>query len=301
MIKAFPKIFAIGTDYIKDIFKNKVEITEKIDGSQFNFGKINNVLFTRSKGKEIYQENPDKMFRKASDYIISIQDKIPNNKIFYCEYLQKPRHNILVYQRVPRNNLILFGISDKTGTKFISKYGELKRYSEKLEIDVVPLIATQKIKKANDLLKFLETDSILGGSKIEGVVVKNYEKQFLLGGQPIPLMVGKYVSEKFKETHREKWGRKFTSRGKWEEFKESFKTEARWQKAIQHLKEKGELKNSPQDIGKLIKEIQEDISAEEKDDIKNFLWKEFGAEILRYSTGGFPEWYKEQILKRSFK
>lgn len=34
MIKAFPKIFSIGTDYIKDIFKEEVEITEKIDDSR---------------------------------------------------------------------------------------------------------------------------------------------------------------------------------------------------------------------------------------------------------------------------
>ena len=32
MLTAFPKIFAIGTDYIKDIFEEEVEITEKLDG-----------------------------------------------------------------------------------------------------------------------------------------------------------------------------------------------------------------------------------------------------------------------------
>lgn len=40
MIRAFPKIFAIGQRYISDIFKDEVEISEKIDGSQFCFGKI---------------------------------------------------------------------------------------------------------------------------------------------------------------------------------------------------------------------------------------------------------------------
>ena len=34
MIQAYTKIFAIGTDYIRDIFNEEVEISEKIDGSQ---------------------------------------------------------------------------------------------------------------------------------------------------------------------------------------------------------------------------------------------------------------------------
>lgn len=54
MIKAFPKIFAIGTDYIKDIFSETVEVSEKIDGSQFGFGKINGDVFMRSKGAQLF-------------------------------------------------------------------------------------------------------------------------------------------------------------------------------------------------------------------------------------------------------
>lgn len=300
MIKSFPKIFAIGTDYIKDIFNSSVEITEKVDGSQFDFGKIDGVLYFRSKGNQLYAENPDKMFNIAVDYVVSIQDKIRDNTCYFCEYLKNPRHNILKYDRVPKNNLILFGVSDNTGTFFRKTYKQLKEFADEVEIEVVPLLYKGKIKTAEELKKFLDTDSILGGTKIEGIVVKNYKNAFLLGGQPIPLMMGKYVSESFKETHREKWGSEFTARGKWQTFKDSFCTEARWNKAIQHLKEKGLLENSPRDIGKLIAEIKTDISDEEKEEIKTFLWEEFGDEILRGSTKGFPEWYKNKLLENSF-
>lgn len=34
MKPAFPKIFSLGTNYIQDIFKEEVEVTEKVDGSQ---------------------------------------------------------------------------------------------------------------------------------------------------------------------------------------------------------------------------------------------------------------------------
>lgn len=301
MIKAFPKIFTIGQDYIADIFKDEVEVTEKIDGSQFVFGKINNELYLRSKGAQLYIENPRNMFKEGIDYVVSIQDKIPDNTVFYCEYLQNPKHNILKYNRIPKNHLILFGASDITGTKFINEYSKLKEYSMILDIDVVPLLYHGKIDNIDKIKELCELESILGGVKIEGIVVKNYYRKFLLGGQPIPIMMGKYVSEKFKEVHRDRWGKEFTSKGKWEQFKESFRTEARWLKAIQHLKEKNKLENSPRDIGKIIKEIYNDIKEEEQETIKKFLWEQFGEEILRYSVKGFAEFYKEYLMKKTFE
>ena len=111
MIGAFPKIFAIGSDYICDIFKEEVEITEKVDGSQFCFGKLDGETFMRSKGKQQFVESPDKMFKEGVDYIWSIQERIPEGMAFYCEYLKKPKHNVLAYDRVPKNNLILSGAS----------------------------------------------------------------------------------------------------------------------------------------------------------------------------------------------
>jgi hypothetical protein len=299
MIRAFPKIFAVGTDYIREIFEGEVEITEKIDGSQFAFGKIDGEVYMRSKGKQQFAENPDKMFQKAVDYVLSVAHLLKDDTVYYCEYLQKNHHNALVYDRVPKNNLILFGVCDKS-QKFISDYESLKKYADELDVETIPLIFKGWIKSPDQLLEMIKQTSVLGKADMEGVVVKNYAKQFLLGGQPMPLMAGKYVSEKFKEVHRESWSG-HTCKGKWQMFKESYKSEARWQKAVQHLKENGELENDPKDIGKLLIEIQKDIGQEEKEIIKNFLWKEFCSELMRTATAGFPEWYKEQLLKRGFE
>ena len=92
----------------------------------------------------------------------------------------------------------------------------------------------------------------------------------------------------------------FKNQNKIEIFMESFRTEARWEKAIQHLKEKGELENQPKDIGKLFKEVQEDIEGEERENVKEFLWQEFKGALLRKSTAGLPQWYKEKLAKESF-
>jgi len=107
VITAFPKIFAIGTDYIRDIFCEEVEVTEKIDGSQFAFGRVNGELYLRSKGAQLYTENPEKMFAEAIAYVGQIQDRLPEGMIFYAEYLKKPKHNTLKYERVPKNHLML--------------------------------------------------------------------------------------------------------------------------------------------------------------------------------------------------
>lgn len=300
MISAFPKIFSIGQDYIRDIFKEEVEITEKIDGSQFVFGRVNGELYARSKGKQLLFEAPEKMFLLAVDYILSIEDRIPDNTVFYCEYLQKPKHNVLVYERVPLNNLALFGISHPTSHEFVSSYGDLNTSAGVLGIDVVPVLYNGLIKSPDDFLSFLERDSILGNTKIEGIVVKNYQRPFLLGGQPIPLMMGKFVSEKFKEVHRKTWGKDHTTKGRFAMFCESFQTEARWNKAIQRLRDISELENAPQDIGKLIKAIQNDIVEEEIDSIKNFLWQENRRMIMSSATRGFPEYYKKYLLEKGF-
>jgi hypothetical protein len=299
MIKAYPKIFTIGQDYIADIFKESVEITEKIDGSQFGFGKVNGELFCRSKGKQIFFANPEKMFSLAVDHVLRIESLIPDNTIFYAEYLQKPKHNILAYNRIPVNHLILFGKSG-INDAFSPAYSDLTYWAEKLNIEAVPIIYDGRIHDSNDLFDLLKTRSILGAVDVEGIVVKNYKRPFLLGGAVLPLMAGKLVSEKFKEKHEKDWKKENTGRGKWETFKEQFCTEARWEKAIQHLRDSGELENSPRDIGKLIKEIHSDVTDEHKDEILEFLWREFRRDIISASTRGFPEWYKLKLAERSF-
>ena len=301
MIKAFPKIFHIGTSFISDIFVGPVEITEKIDGSQFVFGKdLSGHLFMRSKGAQLFAENPEKMFEPAINYVLSIQQYISRNTAFYCEYLRSPKHNTLTYSRIPRNHLMLWGVSNFIGDRFTSQHTVIEEWADDLDIEPVPLLYYGEIQHPDDILKFMHKESGLGGAEAEGVVVKNYAQQFLLGGQPIPVMAGKYVSEAFKEVHRTGWAKENTAVGKWQAFKDGYATEARWAKAVQHLRDAGKLTDSPRDIGPLLKEIKDDIVAEEKEIIMEFLWKEFGPDVLRRAVAGFPDWYKQQLLMNAF-
>lgn len=297
-IPSFPKIFAIGQRHIQDIFDSEVEITEKIDGSQFSFGKIDGELIVRSKGCQLYVDNPEEMFKEGIEYIVSIQAMLPDNTVFYSEYLKKPKHNVLAYDRIPKNHLMLFGAMDLRSQRFCH-YDGLSSWAKKHDIEIVPRLFEGKIEKPEDIFELIEIGSVLGGQKVEGVVVKNYSKPFVIGGQIINVMSGKYVSEKFKEVANKEWKRDNTGKGQWEMFLTKYKSEARWNKAIQHLRETGILEESPRDIGNLLKEIQVDIVKEEGDEIKEFLWKHFHKEVLRYAIKGFPEYYKELLLKES--
>mgnify|MGYP006921291984 CR=1 FL=1 len=296
MIKSFPKIFALGTDYISEILDGEVEVTEKVDGSQFGFGKIDGELFVRSKGAMLHIDAPNNMFREGVEYIASIADRIPDNMVFHGEYLQTPSHNSLHYARIPKNHIMLFSVSDNSD-KFYG-YDEIKKYAELFDMEPVPLLYKGVIESTDKIIEMIGSESVLGGAQAEGVVVKNYNKPFLLGGQPIPAMCGKYVSEHFKEVHRAGWTKEHTGKGRWDTFKDGYKTEARWEKAIQYLRDNGELTETPKDIGKLIKRVMEDITQEEEQIIKDFLWKEFGKDVLQTAVRGLPEFYKLWLLKK---
>ena len=70
-----------------------------------------------------------------------------------------------------------------------------KAEAERLGLECVPLLYKGMIKSPDELLKFLDAESILGGTKIEGVVVKNYNL-FTLEKK---IAMGKFVREDFKE------------------------------------------------------------------------------------------------------
>ena len=170
---AFPKIFTIGGhDYIRDIFDGPVEVTEKVDGSQFAFGVFDGELMCRSKGKQQHVEQPDKMFEPGVEYLLSVKDHMEEGLVYYAEYLKGPHHNTLHYERTPRNHFAVFGIMDtKNANVFMDSHTVLQFAAEAIGVDVVPLVYQGEIEQASEVLDMIERESYLGGAKIEGVVI----------------------------------------------------------------------------------------------------------------------------------
>ena len=147
-------------------------------------------------------------------------------------------------------------------------------------------------------MELLDRTSVLGGQKIEGVVIKNY----LRFGMDKKILIGKYVSEAFKEVHQASW--KASNPGKsdvMDQLITTLRTPARWAKAVQHLRDAGKLEDSPKDIGLLIKETQDDIEKECLDLIRDKLVEWALPKIKRGCVGGLPEWYKEELVKQQFE
>lgn len=290
---SYPKIYALGHKAITELFKDDVLVEEKIDGSQFSFGRFDGELKCRSKGAQINSDYPEKMFAEAVEVVKNLD--LHNGWTYRAEYLKSPKHNALSYDRIPRNHLIIFDIN--TGEESYLSYSEKKDEAERLGLEIVPILYCGKIDEPKVLLDFLETTSILGGQKIEGMVIKNY----LRFGEDKKVLMGKYVSEAFKEVHNGDWKENNpTNKDVIQRLILSLKTPARWQKAVQHLRERGRLTDSPKDIGLLIKETQEDIVNEETDFIKDALYKNAISHIRRGVSGGIAEWYKEELMKKQF-
>lgn len=334
-IPHYPKIYNLGNDAIDRLFVGEVEVTEKIDGSQFGFGidKNDDLLF-RSKGVQLFSKDQNGMFAIAVEQVekryenllalrkefIEVYNNPDLELYFYGEYLNKPKHNVLKYDRVPKDNIMTFGF--KTGEHWEFDYDILKKVSNNnLGFETVPLIhrglfENDRVAKsefgnpdqtkrfgytAYEKLKAIiyGTQSVLGGTLIEGTVIKNYKQICSIGAGTDP-QFGKYVREDFKEALHKEWGN-ISGKNALQEFIDAFKAEARWNKAVQHLRENGELTNSPKDIGPLMNAIKKDVAEEELENIKKFLAKYFMPDILRRSSAGFPEWYKDQLMKKQFE
>jgi hypothetical protein len=298
---SYPSIYSLGHRYLADLLLDPVLVEEKLDGSQISFCIDNwdggpEYLRVRSKGAELNILAPDSMFKKAVEYIQSIQDKLTQGWTYRGEMLCKPKHNALAYDRVPLNNIAIFDINpgEEAYLPYLQKVVEAAR----LGFEVVPQLYYGTVEDLEQFRTLLDTTSYLGGQKIEGVVVKNYNRF----GIDKKVLLGKFVSEAYKEVHAHEWKTNNpTKQDILDSLITSLKTPARWNKAIQHLHEAGTLEDSPRDIGLLMKEVPLDIQKEEIDYIKDKLYEWAWPHIRRGVVGGLPDWYKEQLLAKQFE
>ena len=317
---SYPSIFNLGHRAVRDLLNYPHVVEEKVDGSQFSFGVFavepsldgNDYpdeleLRVRSKGAVMNPDAPEKMFNKAVETVRTIKHMLHVGWTYRAEYLAKPKHNTLAYDRVPDGHLIVFDVSTGDGEWLdpASRAIEARR----INLESVPLLNAVQPNRLDTYYTTItleglrgiidNTQSILGGQLIEGVVIKPLVPLY---GQDKKTLMGKFVSERFKEAHKLSWSKENPSTGDvLERIVKAYATEARWMKAIQHLREAGELTDSPQDIGKLIIEVKKDTGIECKEEIMRALWKYAWPHIERGLTRGLPEYYKNELLRRQFE
>lgn len=323
---SYPAIFNLGHRAVRDLLNHPIIVEEKVDGSQFSFGvfPVDQLVGTldeqgneqvqswpdelrvRSKGAQMIPDAPEKMFTKAVASVKERQHLLHVGWTYRCEYLAKPKHNTLMYDRVPEGYLIGFDVStgDQQWLGPMEKAIEFKRIGLEsvaiLNLNAGILGVTYRTVTLDLLREILDTTpSALGGQLIEGVVIKPLVELY---GIDKKTLMGKFVSERFKEAHKQAWkGTSPQSGDILDKLVKTYRVEGRWMKCLQHLKEAGQLEFSPRDIPKLMNEVKKDTGQEEKDEIMKVLWRWAWPHIERGIVAGLPEYYKNELLRMQFE
>ena len=108
---SYPKVWNIGHPNVSTVFDDEVLLEEKVDGSQFSFGVIDGELKCRSRGQELILDAPEKMFLKAIQTVAEIRGLLKPGWTYRAEYLSKPKHNTLAYDRTPEKYIMIFDIN----------------------------------------------------------------------------------------------------------------------------------------------------------------------------------------------
>lgn len=299
-IGSYSKIRQFGHPETADLLNVAIQVEEKIDGSQFSWMKDSDgVLHFRSRNSVIYPEAADKLFQPSVLHLISVADKIPANAVFRGEAVCSTRHNHIKYDRVPSGHIVLFDVEDFTteGIQFWWNPIGIETFAGNLNIEPVKVFETLDPDQFNvEYLTGMVGQESQLGNKAEGIVIKPLQRNiFSKDGK---LTMAKMVREDFQEEQK----KSFKSENKNSQdiilmLQESFGTEARWRKAVQHLDEEGKLERDPKDIGLLIKEVQEDVKKECKDAIQEVLFNWAWKRVSRGLFKGLPEWYKQKLIK----
>ena len=288
----YPKVYNLGHKWIERLFDGSVVVEEKIDGSQFSFGVKDGVLWLRSHHKEIVPTDIPSLFKNACLTAQMIKAHLPEGWTFRAESVEKPKHNHLAYARAPETGMVVFDI-DKGEENYLIPTSKAA-FCRELGLECVPTIHCGAGPTKEDLNAYLERDSILGGAKIEGVVIKNYS----VFGDDKKVLMGKHVSDKYREIA--KAGNPAKNADVMEGIAARFGTEARYAKAVQHLGESGVLTGELKDIGPLLKEVWDDVLVEAKDDIEACLWLHFQKQARSAILRGVPQYYKTLVAERQF-
>ena len=278
MIKGLGKIYTVGHHRMPPIFNYNCEVTEKIDGSQFSFGSIGGFFHMRSKNRTLHMGDDEILFNGAMQTAFQLycNGHLVDGATYRAEVISRAKHNTICYGWAPREGMVLFGVND-------SQWDVVKTEADRLGLECVPLIHSGRI-SPGDLDNFLKAKPLLGGKKIEGVVISCYPSKWKESA--------KYVSPEFRETTKT---RKSSKKPIGVRIAERFSGEARWEKAVQHMEEDGILTGTPKDIGEIIDRVHLDTWDECLDDIKYYLTDEFYVQINSALARGIPQWYKKKI------
>jgi hypothetical protein len=139
----------VGQQFVDDLFKDYLVVTEKLSGSSFSFEKEGSIIkFYKSNDKSInlvdrtlmiYYENAISYIKKVTSGKIST---IPDNWRFCFQYFVHNEPGVIQYDTLPKNNLVLTHIQIKSPSGKIGKIIEDPRVIQDWAnvLNVTPLL-----------------------------------------------------------------------------------------------------------------------------------------------------------------
>jgi len=283
-MESYGKVIHIGKREVSDILREPVYVEEKIDGSQFSFGKSpDGVVWCASRGGLLDWNTTDKLFRKAVETARALAPKFEPGLTVRAEAVCAPRHNKLTYERAPAAGLVVFDAQLDGG--YFDRVS-VEALADELGLEVVPLIAPTGLYTSSDLEKLVEGPSMLGGPR-EGIVIKRV-------GGGADRAKAKWVGKAFLE----KTGQKPPKTSSVHDYITQYGTEAHWDKCIQHLREAGDLEFSMRDVGALMREHARDLTEESEAEIRDALWPKIWKDIVKGCSAGLPAHYRKYLDAR---
>jgi len=293
MLNKYPKIFNLGRVETEGVFEGRCDILEKVDGSQLRW-RVDietKTLLVGSKGQRIDTNDPPKLFKKSVESLLKINiDRFDWNVVYFGEAFSKPKHNKIQYGRVPDGNIMLWAAYDTSVRRWFN-HNELMMDASIFNIECVGLVdIVDRAPTPEQLEKYMKVGSALGGSNVEGVVIKNHwnykvEQDMALCKQ------AKFVSQEFRET----MGVKINKTSDIRDIVLMLKEEAIWHKAIQRVKESANEPMTDRHIGQVVREVHNDIDNEFKPLILEELWKMHSKNIKRLACKGVADYFKRQM------
>ena len=299
----YPKVLHVGAPLVATIFDDEVEISEKADGSQCRINLTDEYAMVCSKNQCPADGGMFSIAHEQGDRIWSETDwkQFGEEVTLFCEFLKSEKHNTIKYDRVPKNHLYLFGaIVDDVHMKT----GDLREIAAVVEVDPPNIMYEGKVDSAEELKEFMTHDSYLGGSKVEGVVIKNYNRtydplqvhsqEFI--GYPV---AAKFVREDFKAANMKNWNLQ-TRVSCVDAVVERYFTGERFQKSIQHLGDEGKITYTKKDLQYLIPEFFNDLVDEKKEAMTNMIMAEVFKTIKKRADGFVVKAWIDHLTERQF-
>lgn len=291
-IWGYGSVYNPGHPATQELFEGEVVITEKVDGSRVSW-RVDEDGNIGIKSKNAYRDldNPQDLFEPAVTYVKNNVHKFQPGWIYRGEVIKGTGHNVLQYEREPKNGVVLFDV-ERGRQDFLPPY-ELEEEANRIDLEHAPVLYQGEADGWNWVKDqgWHKEESFLGGVEREGFVIKNYNR---FDPSTKKILKGKIVRDDFKEKLDKKWSK--NKKGVVQRIAETYGTDARFQKAVQTLREDGHINNEMSDLEHLFPQVQQDIKEEAKEEIKELLWDEYWGDIKRRATAPLPEWYKERLM-----